>query len=83
MKTDEEIRNEVVLAFLAESIQNPALLNVVVNDGIVTLRGTVDSSSKKFSACPAVLKACGAVELDVFVLPAMDSGAKDDIERFF
>lgn len=50
MKTDEELRNEVVLALQAESILNLTRLNVVVKDGIVTLSGTVSSSSKKFSA---------------------------------
>lgn len=85
MKTDEEIKNEVILALLAESILNPTMLNVVVKNGIVTLKGSVNSSSKKFSAWRAAcsVKGVRAVELAVNVLSAMDSGKEDDIKRFF
>jgi len=85
MKTDEEIRNEVVLALLAESTLNPTMLNVVVKGGIVTLKGTVNSSSKKFSAWRAAtcINGVRAVELVITVLPTMNSDKDDDIKRFF
>lgn len=85
MKTDEEIRKEVILALQAESILHPSLLNVVVKDGIVTLKGTVNSSSKKFSAWQAAcsIKGVRAVELAIIVLPAINSDKEDDIKRFF
>jgi osmotically-inducible protein OsmY len=85
MKTDEEIRNEVIIALKAESILNLTILNVVVKDGIVTLRGTVNSSSKKISAWHAAcsIKGVRAVELSIIILPAMNSGKEDGIKRFF
>lgn len=85
MKTDEEIRNEVTLALLAESILTPTMVNVVVKYGIVTLNGTLNSSSKKFSAWRAAcsVKGVRAVELAVTVLPVMNSDREDEVRRFF
>lgn len=85
MKTDEELRNEVVLVLQAESILNLTMLKIVAKDGIVTLSGTVNSSSKKFSAWHAAcsIKGVRAVKLAIIILPAMTSDKEDDIKRFF
>lgn len=85
MKTDEEIRNEVILALQTEPVLNQTTLNVAVKNGIVTLMGTVNSSSKKISvwrvAC--CIKSVRAVDLAITVLPAMNSDSDNEIKRFF
>lgn len=85
MKTDDEIKNEVVLALQNEPILNQTILNVVVNQGIVTIKGIVNSSSKKFSAwrLACSIGSVRAVELAITVLPAINTEKDDDIRRFF
>ena len=85
MKTDDEIRKEVILAIQGEPILNQTELNVVVKDGIVTMMGTVNSSSKKFSAwrIASGIQSVRAVELAIIVLPALNVNKGDDIKRFF
>lgn len=48
MKTNEELQKDVQDAIKFESLLNAAEIGVTVNDGIVTLRGNVNSYAKKF-----------------------------------
>lgn len=74
MKTDEELRKEVLAELAWEPSVNATHVGVVVNDGVVTLTGHLDTFAEKEAAERAVQRVQGvrsvAVELDVRLDPA-------------
>ena len=69
MKTDVEIRNDVLDELAWQPNINETEIGVVVDKGVVTLTGTVDSYSKKLAAEKAVrsVKGVRAVAEDIEV----------------
>lgn len=59
MKTNEELQKDVQDAIKWEPLLNAAEIGVTVNDGIVTLRGNVDSFAKKINVELAVKNVAG------------------------
>ncbi|KAB1157582.1 BON domain-containing protein [Flavobacterium luteum] len=59
MKTNEKLQNEIQDAIKWETSLDAFEISVVVNDGVVTLTGTVDSSSKIVEAENAAKKVSG------------------------
>jgi len=82
MKTDLEIKNDVIEELKWEPFLNAAQIGVTVKGGIVTLSGTVDAYSKKLAAEKAVKKVSGvkavAEDLEV-VLPGSNVRNDTDI----
>jgi osmotically-inducible protein OsmY len=69
MKTDTQLKQDVVAELNWEPSVNAAQIDVEVKDGIVTLAGQVDSFTEKLSAERAVQRVSGvralAIEMDV------------------
>lgn len=59
MKNNADLQRDVQNAILWEPLLNEAEIGVTVNDGIVTLSGTVDSYSKKLEAEHATKNVAG------------------------
>ncbi len=59
MKTNEILKRNVLEAIQWEPLLHAAEIGVIVNDGIVTLTGTVDSYAKKLEAENAAKKVAG------------------------
>jgi osmotically-inducible protein OsmY len=81
MKTDLQIKNDVMEELKWEPILNASQIGVSVKDGVVTLSGTVDSYSKKIAAERSAKKIDGvkAIAEDVeVVLPG--SGKRNDTD---
>ena len=73
MKTDAQLRTDVVNELQWDPSINPTHIGVAVNDGIVTLTGHLDTYAEKFAIEHAVQRVEGvqgvAVELDVKLAP--------------
>ena len=59
MKTNEDLQKDVQQALKWEPLLHAAEIGVIVNDGIVTLTGTVDNYSKKIEAENATKNVAG------------------------
>jgi osmotically-inducible protein OsmY len=70
MKTDVEIKKDVLDELRWQPEIDETQIGVIVEDGIVTLTGTLDSFSKKLAAERAVKKVAGVrgIAMDVHVL---------------
>jgi len=74
MRTDLKIKEDVLDELAWQPNIDETQIGVIVNDGIVTLTGTVDSYSKKIAAEKAAKSVYGvkAVAEDIFVTAAKD-----------
>jgi osmotically-inducible protein OsmY len=81
MKTDLQIKNDVMEELKWEPILNASQIGVSVKDGVVTLSGTVDSYSKKIAAERSAKKIDGvkAIAEDVEVV-LLGSGKRNDTD---
>lgn len=81
MKTDVQIQKDVMAELSWEPILNACEIGVAVKNQVVTLSGTVDTSSKKLAAISAAKRVYGvkAVALDIEVHPA-NSKERNDSE---
>ena len=82
VQTDEQIQQEVLRELAYDSSVQPNEIGVAVNDGIVTLTGTVDSFLKRWAAEEAAHRVRGvkAVANDIEVrLPATSERTDADI----
>lgn len=81
MKTNSQLQKDVQDAIRWEPLLKAAEIGVIVNDGIVTLTGTVDNYSKKLQAEKAAKSVAGvkAIAEDIEVKFA-GSHKKDDTE---
>jgi osmotically-inducible protein OsmY len=81
MKTNEILQQDVQNAIKYEPLLHSAEIGVIVNDGIVTLTGTVDSYQKKIEAENAT-KNVGGVKavVEKIEIKFGDWGKKDDVE---
>jgi VCBS repeat-containing protein len=74
MKTDNQIRQDVIAQLIWEPILHAAEIGVGVKNGVVTLFGIVDTYSKKIAAEEAAKKVSGvkavAEDLQVGISPA-------------
>ncbi|MDP4149761.1 MAG: BON domain-containing protein [Bacteroidota bacterium] len=74
MKTDSQIREDVIAQLNWEPILNAAEIGVGVKNGVVTLTGIVDTYSKKIAAEDAAKKVAGvkavAEDIQVGISPA-------------
>jgi osmotically-inducible protein OsmY len=84
MKSDMELKQDVIAELGWESAVNAAEIGVEVKDGIVTLAGRVGSFAEKWQAEQATQRVAGvkglAVEMDVN-LPGMNNRTDADIAR--
>ena len=84
MKTDRQLKQDVIAELDWEPAVNASQIGVEVKDGIVTLAGQVDSFTEKWEAERATQRVSGvkglAVELDV-KLPGMSNRTDADIAR--
>ncbi|AKZ63466.1 OsmY domain-containing protein [Herbaspirillum hiltneri N3] len=84
MKTDHQIKQDVVEELAWESAVDDNVIGVEVCDGVVTLSGNLDSYAEKYAAEKAVQRVSGvrglAVEIDV-VLPGSSKRTDADIAR--
>ena len=84
MKTDYQLKQDIIAELGWEPSVNAAQVGVEVKDGIVTLAGHVDSFAEKWNAEAAAQRVSGvkalAVELDVR-LPGSTQRADADIAR--
>ncbi len=81
MRTDEQIKRDVMDELLWEPMLNASEIGVAVKNGIVTLSGIVDTYSKKLGAEKAAKRVAGAkvvaVDIQVGISPR---NAKTDTE---
>lgn len=79
MKTDDEIQSDVIDELAWEPVLNAAEIRVRVNNGIVTLEGTVTYYSEKLAAENAVKRVKGvkAVAQHIEVKPSQDGRIPD------
>ena len=74
MKTDKQLKADVTDELAWDPAVNAAGVGVIVNNGVVTLTGHLDSFAEKHAAERAVRRVAGArgiaVELDVKLAPA-------------
>ncbi|MBC8978800.1 BON domain-containing protein [Pseudomonas tritici] len=84
MKTDKQLKNDILAELRWEPSVNAEQIGVEVKDGIVTLAGHVDSFVEKWAAEKAAKKVSGvralAVEMDV-KLPSLSQRNDADIAR--
>ncbi|KPN90567.1 BON domain-containing protein [Pseudomonas nunensis] len=84
MKTDQELKNDILAELRWEPSVNAEQIGVEVKDGIVTLAGHVNSYVEKWAAEQAVQKISGvralAVEMDV-KLPGLSQRNDADVAR--
>ncbi|RBA23631.1 BON domain-containing protein [Herminiimonas fonticola] len=84
MKTDYQLKKDIVDELAWESAINDNAIGVEVRDGIVTLSGNLDSYAEKYLAERAVQRVAGvrglAVEIDV-VLPGPSQRTDADVAR--
>lgn len=84
MKTDQELKNDILAELRWEPSVNAEQIGVEVKDGIVTLAGHVNSFVEKWAAEQAVQKVSGvravAIEMDV-KLPGPSQRHDADIAR--
>lgn len=84
MKTDKQLKNDLLAELRWEPSVNAEQIGVEVKDGIVTLAGHVDSYVEKWAAEQAVQKVSGvralAIEIDV-KLPGLSQRSDADIAR--
>ncbi len=82
--SDEEIRRNVLEELKWDARVKPTEVGVTVQDGVVSLRGTVDSYTKKWAAEEIALRVAGVKavvnELEV-KLPARDVRTDEEIAR--
>lgn len=73
MKTDEALKRDVEAELAWDPAVNSSAVGVVVNDGVVTLTGHLDSYAQKWAVEKALRRLAGvkaiAMELDVRVAP--------------
>jgi osmotically-inducible protein OsmY len=73
MKTDAELKVDVLAELAWDPVLNAAAVGVIVKDGLVTLTGHLDTFAQKHAAERAVRRVAGvrgiAVELDVKLAP--------------
>jgi len=73
MKTDIQLKADVTAELAWEPAVNAAGIGVLVNDGVVTLTGHLDTFAEKYAAERAVRRVAGvrglAMELDVKLAP--------------
>lgn len=73
MKTDAELRADVLAELAWDPVLNDSAVGVIVKDGLVTLTGHLDTFAQKHAAERAVRRVAGvrgiAVELDVKLAP--------------
>ena len=63
MKTDSQIRDNVIQEIQLDSLLEGADVQVVVSDGIVTLTGTVDSYAKRLAAQEIAHRVAGVLDV--------------------
>ncbi|QNH77572.1 BON domain-containing protein [Pseudomonas protegens] len=84
MKTDKQLKDDILAELRFEPSVNAQQIGVEVKDGIVTLAGHVDSFMEKWAAEEATQKVAGvralAVEMDV-KLPGLSQRTDGDIAR--
>jgi osmotically-inducible protein OsmY len=84
MKTDQQLKQDVIAELGWEPAVNASQIGVEVKDGIVTLAGHVDSFTEKWQAEKATQRVAGvkglAVEMDV-KLPGMSNRTDADVAR--
>jgi osmotically-inducible protein OsmY len=82
MKTNEELQKDVLEAINWEPLLNASEIGVIVNDGVVTLTGIVDSYAKKEEAENAAKSVAGVKVVVEKIDVRLDkiSGKKDDKE---
>ena len=84
MKTDQQLKQDVIAELAWEPAVNASQIGVEVKDGIVTLAGHVGSFTEKWQAEQAAQRVCGvkglAVEMDVN-LPGISNRTDADIAR--
>ena len=84
MKSDKDLKRDVIAELGWESAVNATQIGVEVKDGIVTLVGHVGSFAEKWQAEQATQRVAGvkglAVEMDVN-LPGMNNRTDADIAR--
>ena len=79
MKTDLKIKEDVLAELAWQPDIDETQIGVIVNDGIVTLKGTVDSYTKKLAAEKAASNVYGvrAVAEDIEVKYSSTKGKSD------
>ena len=84
MKTDAQLKQDIIAELTWDSAVNAAQIGVEVKDGTVTLAGHVDSYTEKWQAERAAQRVAGvkglAVEIDV-KLPGLSKRTDGDIAR--
>jgi len=84
MKTDKQLKNDILAELRWEPSVNAEQIGVEVKDGVVTLAGHVDSFVEKWAAEKSAKKVSGvralAVEMDV-KLPSLSQRNDADIAR--
>jgi osmotically-inducible protein OsmY len=84
MKTDAELKQDIIAELTWEPSVNASQIGVEVKDGIVTLAGHVDSYAEKCHAEKATQRVAGvkalAVEMDV-KLPGLSKRTDGDVAR--
>jgi osmotically-inducible protein OsmY len=81
MRTNEELQKDVQEAIKWEPLLQAAEIGVIVNDGIVTLTGNVDSYAKKLEAETATKKVPGVhAVVEKIIVDFESSWKKSDIE---
>lgn len=80
MKTDEQIQKDVMDELLWEPFLKASEIGVAVNNGVVTLSGTVDAFAKKRAAEAAAKRVAGvkAVAEDIEVKTGTDHKLNDE-----
>jgi osmotically-inducible protein OsmY len=85
MKSDSQLKKDVLEELKWEPSVNATHLGVEVNDGIVTLAGHVDSYAEKFHAERAAQRVAGvralAVEMDVHLPGGLSPRSDADVAR--
>ncbi len=81
MKTDSDLKREVVAELLWDPAVNSTAIGVAVKNGVVTLTGHLDTYAEKEAALRAVRRLQGikaiAIELDVKLSPQHQRGDTD------
>ncbi|WP_295679907.1 BON domain-containing protein [uncultured Nevskia sp.] len=84
MKTDSQLEQDVIAELKWEPAVNAANIGVEVKNGVLTLTGSVDSYSEKWTAEHSALRVAGVTALTVALevkLPGMSKRADIDIAR--
>jgi osmotically-inducible protein OsmY len=80
MKTDSQLRHDVITELSCEPSVNAAKIDVEVTNGIVTLAGHVESYTERLSAARAVLRVSGVLALAFEDAKLFGSNGRNDAD---